>query len=128
MADRCPEIHHLHRRQRRLKSFVAHFQPCAINRLLQRFASEDSERVRDSSLLSRLADAARNLVHNDVVVRRVAAQQTADANNRMVFPSLRELARGDRDFKRTRDSNERNVFFLSARTKQSIVSTLKKPL
>jgi hypothetical protein len=128
LADGCLQIRHLHRRQRRLQSFVAHLQPGAIDRLLQRLASQHTKGMRNASLLCRLPDAARDFVHDDVVVCRIAAQQTADADDRVVLFRFRQGASGDGNFECARNTNEGDVFFLSAGAEQPIVCALKKPL
>src|SRR5260370_8312133 len=120
-------MRHLHRRQRRLKSLVPHLQPGAINRLLQRVAGQHTKRMRHSSLLRRLPDAARNLIHDHVVMRLIAAEQEPEANDRIVLLGLREHAGGGWNFERSGNANQRDVFLLRARAQQSVVSALKKP-
>src|SRR6266566_2807397 len=75
MVDIFFQIRHLHRCQRRFKSLVAHLQAGAIDGLFERVAGEDAESMRHASLLRRLPNAARDLVHDDVVMRGIAAEQ-----------------------------------------------------
>ena len=89
-TDDCFQVRHLHRRQRRFKSFVAHLQAGAIDGLLQVFAGENTEGMRHSRFLRRLADAASDFVDDDVVVRGVAAQQASETDDGVVFFSLGE--------------------------------------
>ena len=126
MADGSFQIRHLHRRQRRFQSLVPHLQTGAINRLLQRLAGQHTKRMRDTGLLRRLPDAPRNFIHDDVIVRRVAAQQTTNTENRVVLPSFGKRARGQRDFECPGNSDQRDVFLLRARAQQSVVSALKE--
>jgi hypothetical protein len=84
--------------------------------------------VRHSRLLRRLPNAARNFIHDDVVMRRVAAQQTANTNNRIVFFRFGERARGDWNFECPGNSNKRYIFFLGPGPQQPIVRALKKSL
>jgi hypothetical protein len=48
-------------------------------------------------------------------MRRVAAQQTANADDRIVFPGFGERAGGQRNFKRSGDTDQRDVLFFRAR-------------
>ena len=58
---------------------------------------------------------------------RLATEETADANDRVVFLRFGEHASGRRNLKGPRHSNQRDIFFLGARAQQSVVSTLKEP-
>ena len=58
-----------------LESLIAGFYSGAVQGLFQRFAGEHAEGVRDTCLLLRLADAARDLVIDGLVVGGFAAQQ-----------------------------------------------------
>src|ERR1700726_4220424 len=93
-AECFPQIRHLHRRQRRLESLVAHFQSGAINRLLQRFAGEHAKGMWHSSLLRRLADPSRDFVDDHVVMGSVATKQAAETDDGVVSPSFGKGARG----------------------------------
>src|SRR5580658_1327259 len=128
MADRCFQIRHLHRRQRRLQSLVAHLQTGAIDRLLQGLTGQDSECMWHPSLKRRLPNAARNFVDDHVVVRRVAAQQTANANHRVVLFRLRERASGYGNLKCAGHANQRDILLVRSRAEQPVVCALKKPL
>src|SRR5580698_5348173 len=80
----------------------------------------------DASLLCRLSDAARNFIHNDVVMRSIAAQQAADAEDRIVLLRFGEHSSRRRNFECTGDADQRDVFFLGTGTQQSVVGALKK--
>ena len=97
--DSCPQRRHLHRRQRRLKPFVPHLQPGAINGLLQRVAGKHAERMRHAGFLRRLSNPARNFIDDHVVVRCVPAQQTAETDDRVIFFGFGESAGSRWDFK-----------------------------
>src|SRR5271165_5732392 len=84
--------------------------------------------MRDASLLRRLADAASNFVDDHVIVRRVATQQATDTNDCVVPFSFGKRTCGERNLEGTRNANQRDVLLLRARTQQSVVSALKKPL
>src|SRR2546425_12864917 len=81
-ADGLFQIRHFYRRQRGLEAFVSHFQPGAVNGLLQRVAGEHTEGVRDAGFLRRLADPARDFICDHIVVCRVAPQQASEADDR----------------------------------------------
>ena len=127
-ADSFPQIRHLYRRQRRFESLVPHLQSGAINRLLQRLAGQHSERMRNSSLLRRLPNPPSHFVHNHVVMRRVAAQQAANTDDRVVFLRLGKRTGGQGNFKRSGDTDQHDVFFLRARAQQPVVGALEKSL
>src|SRR5438552_19102176 len=90
MVDIFFQIRHLDRRQRRFKSLVAHLQSGAIDGLFERVAGENAESMWHSSLLCRLPNAACDLVHDNVVVSSVDAQQASEADDSVVFFGLRE--------------------------------------
>src|SRR5208282_692585 len=124
--DSLLQVCHFDRGQRCLESLVAHLQASAINRLLQRFASQHTERMRNARLLRRLPNPPRNFIDDHVVMRRIAAQQTANANDGVVLPSLGQRSCRQRNLKSPRHANQRDIFLRRARAQQSIVSALKK--
>src|ERR1700691_1623198 len=127
-ADCFFQIRHLDRGQSGLESLVAHLQSGAINRLLQRLASQHPKRMRHSSLLRRLPNAPSDFIHNDIVVRGVPTQQTANAEDRVVLFGLSQHPGHGRNLERTRRANQRNILFPGTRAQHSIVSALKKSL
>jgi len=127
MADGCLQIRHLHRRQRRLESLVPHLQPSAIDGLLQSFAGQHTKSMRNTSLLRRLPNPPRHLIHNHVVMRRIAAQQTTDTKYRVVLFGLSQHPSCRRNFECTRHAHQGDIFLFSAGAKQAVVSALKKP-
>ena len=126
--DRVLQRRHLHRRQRRLKSLIPHLEPGPINRLLQSLASQNAEGMRHSSLLRRLPNPARHLVHDHAIMRRIPAQQTSDANNGVILPSQSQTPRRQRDLKRPRHPRNIDVFLRSASPNQPVASTQQQPL
>src|SRR6185437_4522196 len=127
-ADGSLQIRHLHRRQRRLESLVAHLQPGAINGLLERFAGENSEGMRHSSFLRGLSNTPRDFVDDDVVVRGIAAQKASDADDGVVFSGFRKSAGGGRNFKSAGGAYDVDCIFSDARAHQPIKRALQKPL
>jgi len=129
---RAPEalcqVRHLHRRHCRFESFVTHLQAGAVDSLLQSFAGKHAESVRHASLLSGLPDPAGYFVHDYVVVRCVAAQQAAQADDRIIFACLGELSRRYRNLERAWDTHQRNVFLLRAGAQQSVDCAQQQPL
>src|SRR5258708_27666392 len=83
--------------------------------------------MRHSSLLRRLPDAARDLIHNHVVMRCVAADQAAKADDGIIFPGFGKSASGQGNFERSGDADQRDVFLPCARAQQSVVSALEEP-
>src|SRR6185312_4455800 len=111
-----------------LKSFIAHLQSSAINRLLQIFTSQDAESMRHSRLLRRLPNPTRNFVHDHIVVRRVPANQASEADDSVVFLSFRQRTRSRRNFERSRHANNFYISFTRARTHQPVVRTPQQPV
>ncbi len=126
--DSVLQRRHLHRRQRRLKPFVPHLQPSPINRLLQSLASQNAEGMRNSRLLRRLPDPPSDLIDDHVIMRRIPAQQTSDANNGIILPSQSQGPRRQRNLKCPRHPRNINVFLRSASPQQPVASTQQKPL
>ena len=126
MADGLLQIRHLHRRQRRLESLVAHLQPGTVDRLLQRVAGKDTERMRHSCLLRRLPDPARDYVDDYVEVGCVSAQKAAEADDSVVLLGFSKCARGQGDFEGARDADDLDVFLFRPGTNESIVCAAKQ--
>jgi len=78
------------------------------------------------SLLRGLPNAARDFIYDDVIVRSIAAQQTAQTNNRIVFFGLCQCASGGGKFKRARNTNDPNILGFRTTTQQSIERTPKE--
>ena len=127
-ADCFLEARHLYRCQRRLESLVTHLEPGAVDGLLERIAGKHAEGVRHSRFLRRLADATRYFVHDDVVVRRIAAQQAAEANDGVVSACFGEGARGGRDFEGAGNPDDLDISLSRSGAKQPIVCAMQKPL
>jgi hypothetical protein len=56
--------------------------------LVQGFAGEDTEGVRDAGFLRGLSDAASDFVDDDIVMGSVSAEQAAKADDSVVFPGF----------------------------------------
>ena len=124
--DEFLQIPHLNCSHRRLEPFVPHLQPSTINRLLKILASEHPECMRHSRLLRRLPNSPRNFVDDHVVMRRVPANQTAQTDDGVVFPSLRQGTRRRRNFKRSRHADNINIFLACARTHQPVIGAAQQ--
>ena len=61
-------------------------------------------------------------------MRRIATQETTDADNRVVLFRLSQGASRDRNFERARNANKNDILFRSTRAEQSVVSALVKTL
>src|SRR6185312_175004 len=127
-ADGSLQIRHLHRRQRRLESLVAHLQSGAINGLLERFARENSEGMRHSGFLRGLSNTPRDFVDDDVVVRGIAAQKASDTDDGVVFSGLRKRAGGGGNFKSAGGAYDIDCLFGDAGAQQPIKRALQQPL
>ena len=128
MADGFSQIRHLDRGQRGFESLVPHLQSSAVNRLLERVAGKNAEGMRHAGFLCRLANAARDLVDDHIVVPRVSAKQAAEADDGVIFLCFGERARGDRDLERPGYANNVDVVLLCFRSQQSIAGTEQEPL
>ncbi len=127
-ADSCFQRRHLHRRQCRLKSLVSHLQSSAIDRLLQSLASQHPKRMRHARLLRGLPNPPRNLIDDDVVMRRIPAQQTTQTKDGDLLPRQSQHPRRHRNLERPRHPHNRNVFLLRSRAQQSIIGAQQQPL
>ena len=97
--DSFLQIRHLHCGQGCFKALVSHLQACPVDSLLQSVAGKNAKGVRDSGFLRRLADTASDLVHDYVVMGGVAAKEATEANDSVVFSSLRGRPGGRGNFK-----------------------------
>jgi hypothetical protein len=84
--------------------------------------------MRDARLLRRLPNPASALIHNYVVMRCISAQQTSDADDRVILSRFRESTGGGRNFERTRNASQVYILFLDARTQKPVIRALKQPL
>jgi len=127
-GDRTFQVRHFYRGQCRFESFVSHLQPGAIDRLLERVASENAERVWHPGLLRRLSNSARNFVDDNVVMRGVASQQAAQTDNGVVFSGLSQGACRGRDLKGSWDANYFDVVLFCPGTDQAVICTAQQPI
>jgi hypothetical protein len=122
------QIRHLDRRQRGFEALVSHLQSGAVDGLLQSLAGKHAESMGYARLLRGLPDAARNFIHNDVVVGGIAAQQATQADNRVIPPSPGESAGGHRNFECAGHTNDFDIFALCPAAQQSVACASKQPL
>src|SRR5215469_8346501 len=111
---------HLYRRQRRLQSLVPHLQPGPINRLLQPVASQNAKGMGHTSLLRRLPNPTRDLVDDHVIMRRIPAQQAANTDQSVVFPSQSQGPCRRRNLKRAWNPHDVDVFLRRPGSNQAI--------
>ena len=126
MVDIFFQIRHLDRRQRRFKSLVAHLQSGAIDGLFERVAGENAESMWHASLLCRLPNPACDLVHDNVVVRSVAAQQASEADDGVVFFSFSQSAGGGRNFEGTGHAEDFDVPLFCPGSYKSVVGAAEQ--
>ncbi len=86
------------------------FSPARSMACSKVLASKHAKRMRNPSLLRRLPNPPRHFVHDHVIMRRIAAQQTSETNDRVIFLSLRQLPRRQRNLKRPRHPHQINIF------------------
>ena len=125
-SDNLLQICHLNRGQCGFEAFVAHLQSSAINGLFQRVTSEHAEGMGNTSFLRRLSDTARDFIHNDVIVRSVAADKASEADDGVVFFGFGERARRGGNFESAGNTDEGDVFFVDTGTEKAVESALKK--
>lgn len=125
-TDSFPQIRHLDRCQRRLKTLVAALQACAIDRLLQSVAGEHAECVGNSGFLRRLSDPPRDFVGDDVIVQGVATEKTADADDRVIFPGFGEAAGSGWNFESAGDAGQIYFRLLCSQSQKAIGSALQQ--
>ena len=82
----------------------------------------------NARFLCGLTDAARHFVHNHIVVCGIAANQTSETDDRIVFFGLRQGTGGGRNFESSRHTNNRDVFLSGTQTNQAIVSAAQQSL
>src|SRR5579871_2856075 len=128
MGDCLLQRSHFNCRQGRLESLVTALQAGAINGLLQRITGQNAECVRDSRILRRLADAARDFICDHIVMRRVAAKKAAETDDRIEFLRKRQLASRRGNFEATRHANNPDVLAANSRLMQSLQSSCEEPL
>jgi hypothetical protein len=124
--DGLLQIRHLHRRQCRFESLISHLQSGAVDRLLQRFARENTEGMWHARLLRRLPDPARDFVDDHVVMGGISAKQAAEADDGVIFLGFRQRARSGWDFERAGDADDFDGVFFSSGTEQPVVGTSKE--
>jgi len=121
-TDDCFQVCHLHRRQRRFETFVAHLQASAIDGLLQGLTSEDAEGVRNSRFLRRLADAARDFVNDDVVMGGVASQQATEADDGVVLLGFGKRACCRWNFESAGDADDLDASVIKALKRETTIA------
>ena len=82
--------------------------------------------MRHASLLRGLSDAPRDFIDDDIVVRGVAADQTAKADYRIVFLRRGESASRGRNLECAGNADGRNAFGCCAAAQQSIEGASKQ--
>src|SRR6184192_1364655 len=82
--------------------------------------------MRHASLLRRLPNAARDLVHDDVVMRGIAAQQASEADDGVVFFSFSQSAGGGRNFEGTGDAEDFDVPLFCPGSYKSVVGAAEQ--
>jgi len=84
--------------------------------------------VGHARFLRGLPDAARDFVHDDVVMGGVAAQEATQTNNGIVFLGLGKSTSGRRNLERARNADDFDVVASCATPNQSVEPTSKQSL
>src|SRR5437773_4497550 len=82
--------------------------------------------MRHASLLRRLPNAARDLVHDDVVMRGIAAQQASEADDGVVFLGFSESAGSGRNLEGTGHAEDFDVPLFCPGSYKSVVGAAEQ--
>ena len=96
---------HFNRAECGFISLVAGFEPGAIDSLLERVAREDAEGHRYAAVELCELDTARRLGRHVIVMRGLAAQHAANANDRIKTPGRSQLLSREGNFECPRHSD-----------------------
>ena len=111
------------------KALVAGLDAGAVERLLQGLAGEHAKAVGNAGLLLRLADAARHLVVDGLVVGGLAAQQAAERDDGVhACRTIGEGARRGGNLPCAGNANHFNIGSLCAAAQQGVERAIEQPL
>src|SRR3954463_9740298 len=119
---------HLDGSERGFVSFITALQAGAVDGLLERLARQHAVGVWGAGLLRGLPDAARDLGRDVLVMRGVAADDAAEADDGVVTVRLGELARGEWDLEGAGDADDFDVIVMRARLVQRLDSVSQQAL
>ena len=121
------EVGHLDGGHGGLEAFVAGLQPGAVDGLFQVLDGQDAEGNRDAGFERGGGDALGGLGGNVFEVRRLAANDRAEAQHRVILSRLGEMLRGDRDLKRAGNPGDGDRLRTGAGAVQAVERPLQQP-
>src|SRR3989454_8329431 len=127
-AKLARQLRHLDGREPRFKSLVPTLESCAINGLLERVTRQHTKDDWQAAVYLRELQSASGLRTNVIVVRRFAAQNTSDGDQRIVLPRRRQFFRSERQFERSRNVHDINILVARPGPFQRIHRRCEKPL
>src|SRR2546428_288381 len=127
-AKLARKLRHLDSGQPCFESFVPALESCAINGLLERVTRQHTKDDWQAAVYLRELQSASGLRTNVIVVRRFAAQNTSDGDQRIVLPRRRQFFRSKRQFERSRNVHDINILVARPGPFQRIHRRCEKPL
>ena len=119
---------HFDRGKPGVEAFVATFQAGTIDGLLERVAGEHTKNHWHAGIKLRELDAARGFRANVIVMRSLAAQNAADADDGFAAAGFGKFFGGDGNFERARDADDFDVIFGGSGAFQRIESRIEQAI
>ncbi len=114
MTKLLGQVGHFDGGEPRVVALVSALQSRAVDGLLERVAGEDAKNNRNAGIELRELHAARDFARDVVKMRGLAAQNAADGDHRVGASALGQFFRRERNFKRTGNMNDHDVFRVRA--------------
>src|SRR5229473_287045 len=127
-AKLARQLRHLDGCEPRFKSFVPALESGAVDGLLKCVARQHTKDDWQATIHLRELQAAGGLRTNVIVVRRFAAQNASDGDQRIILPRRRQFFRCQGQFKRARHVYDIHIFAARAGPFQGIHRRSKKAL
>lgn len=114
------ELRHFNGSQARVVTFVAAFEPGAIDGLFEGVAREDAKNHRHAGVELSELDSACSFRSDVIVMGSFAAQDATDANDGIAAACCREFLRGDADLERSGHMDDFELALRCARMPESV--------
>src|SRR5688572_23424616 len=108
------QVRHFERGLHRFAALVASARSRPLERLLDRLRRQHTEYHRNAGLDRNVLKPASALARNVLKVRRIATDDAAERNDRLVLPALRRATRNDRQLECTGHSHDREIRRIAA--------------
>ena len=108
------------------EALVAGFEAGAVKSLLESFAGEDTEGVRDASVLLGLADASGDFVVNGFIVGGFAAEEAAEGDDGVELFGLGQGAGGGGNLPGSGDADDFDVCLGGTAAMEGVERALKE--